>query len=1292
MDTNLRRVTDCVLPSKPEAMPSEPGIVSPEIASIVLLRLRPLITHTYIFPFIFAYPLAAYAYFVEYDRYLRSADGESQEWTFLLCVTVFGGHALSWLATRWSTTVRQAATCLKVRDIHQADIVKVVPKTNKGKPAFCQIQRSERTVCDPKTGKTQDRKEAVIFIEYQRDHYFYSPITNSFGLLSYPSDSNPPLSQLSNSSGIGSELDLALAKEMYGKNTFNIPVPTFFELLGEHMQAPFFVFQMFSVGLWFLDEYWYYSLFTLFMLIVFECTTVFQRLRTLNEFRTMSIKPYMINVFRSGKWSQVMSDDLVPGDLMSVVRTKDDSGVPCDLLLLRGTCIANEAMLSGESTPLLKESIELRSGQDRLDFLGEDRNSGLFGGTKVLQVTPPTQHDESERHLTTPDGGCLALVLRTGFGTTQGQLVRTMIFSTEQVTANNLESFLFLAFLMLFAIIASRYVWVKGVERNLKRSKLLLDCVIIITSVVPPELPMELSMAVNASLVALSKYAIFCTEPFRIPSAGRVDVCCFDKTGTITGEDLMVEGVVGVDDSNLLSLVALNKVNLETTLTLASAHALVLLEDGIIGDPMEKTTIEAVGWSIKKGDVIVPSSSDTSYPATVTIRRRFQFSSLLKRMSTVSTVAMPDQQTRTMACVKGAPEIIKKMISNVPSHYDSTYKYYTRRGSRVLALAYKYMSVTRTKQINDLAREQVESNLIFAGFLVFTCPLKPDAIETLKMLADSSHRCIMITGDNPLTAVHVAKEVEIIDRECLILDVRENSADEKDLVWRTVDDSLIIPVDTSKPVDSNLFRDYDLCMAGVALKQFVGKPSWEDLIQNVWVYARVSPAQKELLLTSLRSLGYVTLMAGDGTNDVGALKAAHVGVALLDGSPEDLKAIAEHQRNERLKKIWQTQLNISQKLNQPPPSVPPALAQIYPELVEVHQKALKSGQDARKVNPMEKFNLSDITAKMADMEEDTEGPPQIKLGDASVAAPFTSKLSHVSAVSIIIRQGRCTLVATTQMYKILASNCLISAYSLSVQYLDGVKFGDYQMTIQGICMSACFLCISRAKPVERLSKERPQGSIFSLYVVATVLAQFMCHLFALIYITRLCEKVSPRTKEIDLEAEFEPSLLNSAIYLLSTCQSVATFAVNFQGRPFREDIKENKPLFYGLLGAAAVAFCGATNFVPEANGWLQLVDMPTNFRMQLCLVMLLDFGGAMLFETIAKFLFSDVSPKPMVTKGLERREARRKIDEDRRFKQKLVEESENSQEVKQAETTAIDDKDDSKQLRKRTGKKSQKAH
>lgn len=186
----------------------------------------------------------------------------------------------------------------------------------------------------------------------------------------------------------------------------------------------------------------------------------------------------------------------------AIVRSKEDQGVPCDLVIAEGACIVNEAMLSGESTPLLKESVALRDPTDELDLTGVDKLNVLYGGTKILQVTAPTQG-------AAPDGGCLAVVVRTGFGTSQGKLVRTMIYSTERVTANNLEALLFILFLLIFAIAASVYVWTKGVENDRNRYKLLLDCILIVTSVVPPELPMELSLAVNTSLVALSKFGEF---------------------------------------------------------------------------------------------------------------------------------------------------------------------------------------------------------------------------------------------------------------------------------------------------------------------------------------------------------------------------------------------------------------------------------------------------------------------------------------------------------------------------------------------------------------------------------------------------------------------------------------------------------------------------------------------------------------------------------------------------------------------------------------------------------------
>lgn len=101
--------------------------------------------------------------------------------------------------------------------------------------------------------------------------------------------------------GHGSEAKAAAALKRYGPNKYEVPVPPFVDLLKEHMVAPFFVFQIFCVLLWCLDEYWYYSLFTLFMLVAFECTVVSQRVRNLTELRRLTTPKLALNVYRNGK-------------------------------------------------------------------------------------------------------------------------------------------------------------------------------------------------------------------------------------------------------------------------------------------------------------------------------------------------------------------------------------------------------------------------------------------------------------------------------------------------------------------------------------------------------------------------------------------------------------------------------------------------------------------------------------------------------------------------------------------------------------------------------------------------------------------------------------------------------------------------------------------------------------------------------------------------------------------------------------------------------------------------------
>jgi manganese-transporting P-type ATPase len=105
----------------------------------------------------------------------------------------------------------------------------------------------------------------------------------------------------------------------------------------------------------------------------------------------------------------------------------------------------------------------------------------------------------------------------------------------------------------------------------------------------------------------------------------------------------------------------------------------------------------------------------------------------------------------------------------------------------------------------------------------------------------------MITGDNPLTAVHVAREVEIVDRQVLILDVPEKSTSATALRWQSVDEKTVIPYTVGHDIDKKLFKEYDICLTGPALAKLdpeTHKSIIFDLLSHTWVYARVSPSQK----------------------------------------------------------------------------------------------------------------------------------------------------------------------------------------------------------------------------------------------------------------------------------------------------------------------------------------------------------------------------------------------------------------------------------------------------------------
>uniref|UniRef100_A0A0N4ZFJ5 Cation-transporting ATPase n=1 Tax=Parastrongyloides trichosuri TaxID=131310 RepID=A0A0N4ZFJ5_PARTI len=1143
------------------------------VESIKTCKIKPIIAHFHVAPFIGIYSSILVSWNLFYSD-------EEYWFTFvLLSVGTCMFQILLGLFSFWFNDFYFFVSCSLENDIKIATHALVKPTINNGWSEIIPIKRAHLSDGTIKT-----------WIEFQKVIFIYDSNKKTFNQLTF--DNNRPMSYFNTWMGLPSEEIVNETRMKFGDNKMEMAIPSFMELFIERATAPFFVFQVFCVGLWCLEDLLYYSLFTLSMLAMFEMLIVKQQMMNMTMIRNMGNKPHLIDVYRNKKWIKILSDQLLVGDLISIGRSSSDQNVPCDLLLVRGNCILDESMLTGESVPQMKESIQTAEQDRYFNFESDMKLHVLSGGTKIVQHT--YEYSKGDNLPKSPENGVLCYVLQTGFSTSQGSLLRTILFGVKRVTANNLETFAFILFLLIFAIAAAIHLWkTRSLEPEFNKFQTLVECSLIITSVVPPELPLELSLAVNNSLVALHKLGIFCTEPFRIPFAGKIDICCFDKTGTLTTDNLVVDGVATIEKEKKIRLRNKDDIDNETLRVLASCHSLVMFDRELVGDPLEKATLNWLDWNIVKNDL---ASANNGKAPAMKIFQRYHFSSQLKRMTVVAGYTPQGSEPVMITSVKGAPEVLANMFVNIPEGYVEGYKSLAQQGYRVLSLGYSNLGNIDKNDIRRITRDELEKNLIFAGFLVISCPLKKDTKAMIKEIKESGHAVVMITGDNPLTACHVSKQLKFTEEGKKIM-ILENENDE--WIWRSVDETERVGM---KKTSLQFYDLHELCVTGNGFAYLYEKerPFLRKIIKYIKIYARMAPKQKEFVINELKDQGYITLMCGDGTNDVGALKHSHVGVALLshpfdatkvkDGEPPAIKPKPK-----------------------PPAQIPEFLRKRLPPDHPYHKQMTEQ---------QKKFQ------KLID-ELEAEEPSIVKLGDASIAAPFTSKFTSIASICNIIKQGRCTLVVTLQMFKILALNALVSAYSQSVLYSSGIRSSDYQQTLQGMLLAACFLFITRSKPLKTLSRQKPMPNIFNAYTILTITFQFCVHFICLLFIVDLATTYEPQTEKVTADTKFKPSLLNSSVYLLGMTLQISTFIVNYRGRPFMESLIENKPLLYSIMAATGVVFTLASNAAPDMTSYFELVQFPDDFRNKLIFVLVMNIGGCYIIDTVLNYVFGDARPKKL---------------------------------------------------------------
>ncbi|KAG0418795.1 hypothetical protein HPB47_004586 [Ixodes persulcatus] len=875
---------------------------------------------------------------------------------------------------------------------------------------------------------------------------------------------------------------------------------------------PFYVFQVFSMAIWFSDNYYYYASCIIVMSALSLVSGVYQiRLNQKALSSTVHATDVVMVKRSKGVYENVPSEHLVPGDVMVVPR--NGCVMQCDAVLTAGNCIVNESMLTGESVPVVKTPLPNPGvSQPSLDVPfhpKEHARHTLFCGTRIIQ----TRYYGTE--------SVEALVVRTGFLTAKGELVRSIMFPKPVDFKFNRHIKNFLLFLASLASIGVIYTVVLKVMRGVAASSIIVRSLDVVTIVIPPALPAAMTMGIVFAQSRLRSALVYCISPRSINISGCINCFCFDKTGTLTEEGLDLWGVVPASGGKFQEqLHEPWTLPLESLLLrgMATCHSITVIDRQLSGDPLDLKMFEATNWVLEepdiddnaKYDVIAPTvvRPKTSKEASITtassqnivfssgesevtshevgIVRELPFSSGLQRMSVVTRRL---GSTHFDVFCKGAPETIASLSKpeSVPPDFGATLTWYTQQGHRVLALAHRPLTAGLAK-VHRLPREELECGLTFVGLLVMENRLKPETTAVIRTLRRADVRAVMVTGDNMLTAVSVARDCEMIERdqEVLILSSSTDSTDSTPVLsWQSSEaprskgsfDSLLTPpgvaVISIKPNHPHV---------AITGKTFaVLREHYPDILRRVavcgTVFARMAPDQKQQLIELLQEMGYYVGMCGDGANDCGALKAAHAGISLSET-------------------------------------------------------------------------------------------------EASVASPFTSKVANISCVPTLIKEGRAALVTSFGILKYMACYSMTQFTSVLILYslysnLTDLEFLYIDLFL--ITLFAALACglVGRTEPHPVLHKRPPPSSLMGITPLASILSQIVLVIVTQVFalVTLWGQKWYRPHVAFDSSNREEEELQchdNYAVFAVSVFQYITLAVIFSRGRPYRKSILSNY-LFMGSL-------------------------------------------------------------------------------------------------------------------------------
>eukprot|EP00826_Nyctotherus_ovalis_P018309 TRINITY_DN15468_c0_g1_i13.p1 TRINITY_DN15468_c0_g1~~TRINITY_DN15468_c0_g1_i13.p1 ORF type:complete len:957 (-),score=308.46 TRINITY_DN15468_c0_g1_i13:525-3395(-) len=910
---------------------------------------------------------------------------------------------------------------------------------------------------------------------------------------------------------------------LHGPCQIDVPYKGVWGIFVDEVLSPFYIFQVASVVLWVIDEYYFYSASIFIMSFVSVLMEIAETRANILNVRAMSAYECPVNVLRwsdagnpkegafyepvgeeqkavedNAEFLEVSSTTLVPGDIIEIPQGKK---MPCDCVLLSGGAIINEAMLTGESIPVLKTS---------LPFINDiydpenDKKYTIYSGTDVIQVRP------------TGNARVCALVVKTGFTTVKGELVRSILYPKPSKFKFDSDSYKFLMVMLSFSVVGLIVQLLN--PQNISTGRFIKKCLDLITITVPPSLPAAMTIGTSFALARLKKRQIFCISPPKVNMAGKISVFCFDKTGTLTEEGLSVYGfrvsamtsemesgfskfyprVKGFQPPKMYTDAETFEAYKDRSKTLmvealASCHSITRVDGELIGDPLDIEMFNSTGWILDEPEVggddpnemisafVMPNEAQRNYdwtknmegelkPYQVGIVRRFDFTSKLQRMS---VIVQNLRNSKYRLYTKGSPEKIMELSrpETIPGNFMEVLSKYTQKGCRVLALATRPLNINYL-QCQKVGRELIEKKLIFLGFLIMQNKVKEVTPYVISTLEQADIRSVMVTGDNAYTAISVARECRMIPlhHRIYMCDLIEESR-KKYLKWIPIEQ--LEEGDDDDPVPEEVrwnelgYDRKDPALEVSSAPEYIPQHISDSLA------AQLEKTSQSIRKSQIASMARKkrTVLSDEDYVDEGRYPWDDVGEAyslVFTGKSFDYLMKSDPTASQEKTKKLLRKSAVFARMS------PDGKALLIDALQSQNQLVGMCGDGA---NDCVALKAADVGISLSEAE-------------ASIAAPFTSKTPDISCVIKLLREGRAALSTSFVCFKYMALYSMIQFTSATILYSMSINLTDWQFMYSDILIIfPIAVTMSWTKAASTLSKQQPLNTLICWTVLSSILGQ-----------------------------------------------------------------------------------------------------------------------------------------------------------------------------------------------------------